>query len=719
MIHGGFRLPDILLLFILIDMKKKHFQIYFYAALLQILRDTLQVFDSPQEAFDLFPFLLGYNNALADALAELNVNKKEDTLEGIGVDQAILQWTERLQAWENNVAEKLPLRDLRRAVGLSHAELTFWLGIGLVEEDARFGALFEKLQGPGAQYPTVGLLTSGWGMPETDSGTDIIPHPRDTLNILQLNGLVRVVNPTSPRLEQAFCVPAEIWSALRGDIRLDMVGLQYRDPQTLPALENLVLPENVRQAAQQIGRLQPGAPDVWVVRGPENNGRRTLLGAVARSACCGILEVNLVQNPALKLDGLGVLATLLNAVPLFVYSLAPGEKARLPKLSGYRGPLGIVLGKEGGLELNDDQSLPFTLMLDLPSPVERRELWLINLPNCEPAEKALDNLTSQYRMSRGFIHRTARRAQAQAAMDGRTTVGLQDVRRAAQSLNYQALETLAQHIRTAESDSGLVNGWNDLAVSTETLSELASLESRCRLREKLSDAVHPDFGRRLTPGVRALLTGPSGSGKTLAATLLASILEKDLFRLDLSAVVNKYIGETEKNLNQLFTRAEELDVILLLDEGDSLLTQRTQVGTSNDRYANLETNYLLQRIEAYEGILLITTNAGERIDKAFQRRMDVVIEIRAPEPSERFMIWQLHLPPTHQVDAAFLQEAAARCSLNGGQIRNAVLHASLLALNNGGVILSDYLAAAIQREYRKTGEVCPLRLPGIRQKTAV
>src|SRR5207302_3530655 len=143
----------------------------------------------------------------------------------------------------------------------------------------------------------------------------------------------------------------------------------------------------------------------------------------------------------------------------------------------------------------------------------------------------------------------------------------------------------------------------------------------------------------------ALFSGPSGTGKTLAARLLAAALQMDLYRLDLSAVVNKYIGETEKNLNQLFARAEELDVILLLDEGDALLTQRTSVQTSNDRYANLETNFLLQRLESFEGILIVTTNAGQRIDTAFQRRMDVVIPFQAPDVAERWSIWRLHLPP--------------------------------------------------------------------------
>jgi SpoVK/Ycf46/Vps4 family AAA+-type ATPase len=211
--------------------------------------------------------------------------------------------------------------------------------------------------------------------------------------------------------------------------------------------------------------------------------------------------------------------------------------------------------------------------------------------------------------------------------------------------------------------------------------------------------------------VRALFSGPSGTGKTLAARLLASALQKDLYRLDLSSVVNKYIGETEKNLDQVFAHAEELDVILLFDEGDALLTRRTHVQTSNDRYANLETNYLLQRLESFEGILIVTTNANNHIDSAFQRRMDVVVDFHPPEAAERWAIWQLHLPPTHAIDSSLLREVAGRCTLTGGQIRNAVLHASLLGLNDGAIVTSAHLEAAVQREYRKAGAVCPLRRP--------
>ncbi len=237
-----------------------------------------------------------------------------------------------------------------------------------------------------------------------------------------------------------------------------------------------------------------------------------------------------------------------------------------------------------------------------------------------------------------------------------------------------------------------------------TREELTLLELRCRHREQLGTGLEAVRNA----GVRALLTGPSGTGKTLAARVLASALELDLYRLDLSTVVNKYIGETEKNLDRVFARAEELDVVLLLDEGDALLTQRTDVQTANDRYANLETNYLLQRLETFEGILVVTTNAADRIDPAFQRRMDVVVDFRAPDVAERWEIWRLHLPAAHAVDEALLDEVALRCALTGGQIRNAVLHASLLGLAAGS-LGSAHLEAAVRREYRKAGGVCPLR----------
>lgn len=281
-------------------------------------------------------------------------------------------------------------------------------------------------------------------------------------------------------------------------------------------------------------------------------------------------------------------------------------------------------------------------------------------------------------------------------------MALTDVRDASRALNRQALDTLATCLDAEGS-------FASLAVSAETRRDLENLGARCRRREHLQAALGEALRGQVGPGVRALFQGPSGTGKTLAARLLAAELGMDLYRVELASVVSKFIGETEKNLGQIFALAEELDIVLLLDEGDSLLTQRTAVHTSNDRYANLETNYLLQRIESFEGILVVTTNAGDLIDSAFQRRMDVVIDFRAPEAAERLRIWQLHLPEGHAVEAALLRDLSARCALSGGQIKNAVLHASLLALGEECPVGTAHVEAAVQREIRKTGGVYPLR----------
>jgi SpoVK/Ycf46/Vps4 family AAA+-type ATPase len=182
----------------------------------------------------------------------------------------------------------------------------------------------------------------------------------------------------------------------------------------------------------------------------------------------------------------------------------------------------------------------------------------------------------------------------------------------------------------------------------------------------------------------------------------------DLYRLDLARVVDKYIGQTEKHLAGLLAAAEEADVALLLDEGEALLGERTAVRSSTDRYANLETNFLLARLESFEGVILITTNAPDRVDAAFARRMDVVVEFHAPQPAERRAIWTIHLPDGHTVASAELAEVSGRCALTGGQIHNAAQHARLLALDGSRPLDSGLLRTAVRREYGKAGEPCPL-----------
>jgi hypothetical protein len=523
---------------------------------------------------------------------------------------------------------------------------------------------------------------------------------------LQELGLIEAVNMDAPRVEWAWQSPGPLWNVLRGEAHESLAPwLLYTPPAQLVALDQLVITGEIRRQLEVIpSLLASGEAQALVVRGPQHNGRRTALGAVAREMGRGLLEasgVGRANDERWRL--VGPLATALHALPVVVLDLALGETMEIPRLKGCDHPLCAVLGNQGGLS-GSGAERALTLTLGMPGRDARRQLWQRSLnERGADCEDALAQISDRFRLTSGNIRRAAGLADAYAALEGRDCVELGDAQQASRALNRQALDTLATRVETS-------GDWERLAVNEETMSELRELESRCRHRERLHETLGDGPGAQMTAGVRALFTGPSGTGKTLAARLLSSTLHVDLYRLDLSLVINKYIGETEKNLNQILARAEELDVILLLDEGDSLLTQRTGVQTANDRYANLETNYLLQRLESYEGILIVTTNAGDRIDSAFQRRMDVVIDFRQPDAAERWAIWQLHLPDSRTVDYDLLDEVAERCVFSGGQIRNAMLHASLLALDDGGAVNSTHLLAAVRREYRKTGAVCPLRL---------
>lgn len=660
----------------------EHFKLFFYGAVLSLFHHVVQVYGSSEAAFKEFPFLIGYNNELADG-----------GLAGVNSSEAVSWWLESLQTWESKATGHLPLRALRSAAELDNSALILLITIGLIEEDLRFGLVFETMQGSPGQHRATPSLLNTWGRDEA--------HWRDArANLRQMRelGLVRAVNPESPRLEWALEVPPSLWDALRGERNeVPGPGLRYRPPDELAAMDDLVLPEDVQEKVRAIpGLFLSGEAQTLIVRGAYRNGRRTIFGAIARELNLGLLEINGITGPHdERFRVAGPLATSLNALPVIVLDLEPRESMEIPRLPACAAPSGIVLNKQGGVS-GEAAERALVITLDMPDADLRKRHW----ERACSASKLRDPkaVSERFRLTSGNIHRVARLAESYAALAKRSEITLADAQRATRSLNRQILDALAARLPVS-------GDWSQLAVGGETRRELENLVSRCRHRERLQSQV----GAKSTAGVRALLTGPSGTGKTLAARLLAATLQMDIYRLDLSSVVNKYLGETEKNLNLILSRAEELDVILLVDEGDSLLTQRTGVQSSNDRWANLETNFLLQRLESFEGVLVVTTNASDRIDTAFQRRMDVVISFSPPSPPERWAIWQLHLPPDHAVDYSLLEEVAGRCVLSGGQIKNAALHAALLALEDGGIVTSAMIGAAIEREYRKAGGVCPLR----------
>ncbi|MDT7605496.1 MAG: hypothetical protein QOF61_3493 [Acidobacteriota bacterium] len=670
----------------------EHFRLYFFAAVARVLEGLAHSFGSHEAAVEHFPFLAGYRDELAGRVpADSNARATRDW------------WQRATSEWERTAKDHLPLRALRETAGLDDDCLTMLACAGLVEEDARFGSVFEAAQeSPGQRRPNAGLLGAWW---RDGEGGDAA---RANLRRLQSCGLVHVVNHEAPRAEWSLQVPPALWDLLRGDAAEEIAPwARYRAPCALAELDSLILPRTLAaQLAQVPALLASGEAQAIILRGHRHNGRRTVAGAIARSLGKGLLEIDargagvgVAQIDEEKWRLAGALAACLNALPVAEFDLAPGETLTLPPLACRTEAVAVALGRQGGVS-GEGVERALTLTFEMPARGERREHWRQSL-----GARACDNLeeiSESFRLTGGNIRRAARLACVYSALERRDDVRLCDVRQATRALSRETLETLAARVET-EGD------WSHLAVCADTLEELRDLESRCRNREHLPREVGACLGAQMNHGVRALFSGVSGTGKTLAARLLAASLGKDLYRLDLSTVVNKYIGETEKNLNQVFARAEELDVILLLDEGDALLTQRTDVSNANDRYANLETNYLLQRLESYEGILVVTTNASDRIDAAFQRRMDVRVNFNAPDAAERWSIWQLHLPAAHEVSRALLDEVARRCELTGGQIRNAVLHAAALALEDGGVVADEHLEAAVRREYRKSGAVCPLR----------
>lgn len=206
-------------------------------------------------------------------------------------------------------------------------------------------------------------------------------------------------------------------------------------------------------------------------------------------------------------------------------------------------------------------------------------------------------------------------------------------------------------------------------------------------------------------GALALFAGDSGTGKTLSAEVVAAELGLDLYVVQLSSVVDKYIGETEKNLERIFTEADRADAVLLFDEADAVFGKRSEVNSSNDRYANLESAYLLQRLESFDGIVLLTTNLRANIDEAFTRRLDLIVDFPFPDAGQRLALWQhslVHVPCVDDIDPG---RCAKDFELAGGSIRSAVVTAAYAAAGRGSPVTSADLLAGAQREYRKAGRL--------------
>ena len=247
--------------------------------------------------------------------------------------------------------------------------------------------------------------------------------------------------------------------------------------------------------------------------------------------------------------------------------------------------------------------------------------------------------------------------------------------------------------------------WDDLVLPEEKAAQLKELCDQVVHRQR----VYGDWGfaRKFAHGrgISALFAGPSGTGKTMAAEVIAHELQLDLYKIDLSGVVNKYIGETEKNLAKIFHEAEASNAILFFDEADALFGKRTKISDAHDRYANIETSYLLQRMEAYDGIVILATNLRENMDEAFTRRIKFIVDFPFPDVASRKLIWQTHFPRETPVSTDLDYDwLAQQFQITGGNIKNIVLGAAFCAAANGGTINMMHVLHGARREFEKIGK---------------
>jgi hypothetical protein len=317
--------------------------------------------------------------------------------------------------------------------------------------------------------------------------------------------------------------------------------------------------------------------------------------------------------------------------------------------------------------------------------------WIERRPPADPAATAAPEKDATDRVGGHRLDREQRRllGAAAAGLGG-------DVAAAVRRLARGHLERLALRVPPRRT-------WDDLIVHQEQLDQLRELSARYRHRHR----VHEEWGFRAVPsaGLVAVFAGGSGTGKTLAAEVIAGDLGLDLYKIDLAAVVSKYIGETEKNLDRIFGAASAGNVVLFFDEADALFGKRSEVGDAHDRYANIEVSYLLQRIETYDGLVVLATNLQRNMDQAFLRRIHVAVEFPQPDEEARRAIWALSFPPAapaHQLDLDFL---ARQFKLSGGSIRNAAVGAAFLAAGAGEPITMELVALALKRELHKLGRL--------------
>ncbi|MFF7380719.1 ATP-binding protein [Streptomyces massasporeus] len=502
-------------------------------------------------------------------------------------------------------------------------------------------------------------------------------------------GLLTVEEPERPFLSRSLRVPDRLVAHLLGDDTPDaaLAGHLHPLPHTVPGDDE----ESTRFTGLLAARLTTGTPLTAYVR--ERREGDGLPGVTTALRSAGVPAVRFSgpgdRVPELlreaRLGGLAVVVTGLPEQPgSLLRQLAAADD--VPVLVTGTRPYDPGWGERD------------PLVLDAPP---RRagavQAWAAALGG-EP-DFDLAETVAPYRLAGDHITRAARAARDLAAFEG-APLSPAHLRLAARRQSASGLEQHARRIRPAVD-------WRDLVLPEGPLSQLRELSLRARHRDRVLGDWRLSAGGGRGRGVLGLFAGDSGTGKTLSAEVVAADLGLDLYVVQLSSVVDKYVGETEKNLERIFTEADRTDAVLLFDEADAVFGKRSEVKGAHDRYANLESSYLLQRLESFDGIALLTTNLRANIDEAFTRRLDLVVDFPFPDAGQRLALWRHSLSHVPGGDALEPEAVARDFELAGGSIRSAVVTAAYLAAGRGDKVAAGDLLEGARREYRKAGRLVP------------
>ncbi|AXX32813.1 ATPase, AAA family [Actinosynnema pretiosum subsp. pretiosum] len=579
---------------------------------------------------------------------------------------------------------------LARTAALSTVDVELLLVALAPDVDSRFEQFYGYLNDDVTRRrATTGLALRLCGLPE---GASAGRTRLDPAAPLLTAGLLVVEDRDRPFLTRSLRVPDRVVAHLLGDDRPDpaLAGLARvaddlaRPAAPLPGADRLVrgLRAGIRLAHL---RERPGG------------GGREVASAALLEAGFAVLEVD-AERLAAEPDRVALRAAVLREAVLRGAGIVLGPVDEEPALDALRHPA-VPLAVHGPIAWNPCWSVdPPVLHEAVPLPVSARaELWAAGLrgpvaPGVDPAAA-----TEHFVLGAGQIARAAEAASVAALADGED-ITVAHLRAGARSQNAAGLQRLARRVEPAVT-------WDDLVLPGPVVGQLKELASRAEHRDRVIDRwrMRPGGGRGR--GLTGLFAGDSGTGKTMSAEVIAASLGLDLYTVNLATVVDKYVGETEKNLERIFTEASGVNGVLLFDEADAIFGKRSEVRDAHDRYANIESAYLLQRMETFDGIAVLATNLRANLDEAFTRRLDVVVDFPLPDGEQRRALWDHCLGPHAPRGALDLDFLAGAFELAGGHIRSAAVTAAYLAAEGDRVVGMREVVGAVAREYRKLGRL--------------